>query len=296
MAETMPSISGWRSRPLYTRVATVGLLLFALVSLVFAAIPTGGEVGTLGFFIITIVLSGIVTGLVWRFGRWALVVAVVWGFLNLWWGRLLVLSLSYPHSFFDFVLRLLLTVGALLAVVGAIVAFVQQRRGTVRTVSSRAERRTFGAIAVALLALSVLSGGLHIAGLTTVSAEAEAGAIVVDMRNSYLVPDRLEIPVGETVRIVVKNNDFFVHIFRIDELGIEYTVLPFSERLIEYHPTSTGEFTYRSKAAMTGDMEGTLVVTQYMCLDHPHQAVFRSSAFTWKSPYTVQVPHVATMA
>ena len=59
---------------------------------------------------------------------------------------------------------------------------------------------------MALLALSVLSGGLHIAGLTTVSAEAEAGAIVVDMRNSYLVPDRLEIPVGETAMIVVKNN------------------------------------------------------------------------------------------
>ena len=100
---------------------------------------------------------------------------------------------------------------ALLVVVGAIVALVQQRRGTLRTVSSRAERRTFAAIAVTLLALSVLSGSLHIAGLTTVSAEAEAGAIVVDMRNSYLTPDRLEIPVGETARIVVKNNDFFVH-------------------------------------------------------------------------------------
>ena len=257
-----PSISGWRSRPLYTRVAIVGLLLFAQVSLVFAILPTEGEAGTLGFFIISIVLSVIVAGLMWRFGRWALVVAAVWGFLNLFWGWLLVLSLSYPNSFFDFVLPLLLTVGALLALVGAVVTLVQQRRGTARTLSSRAERRTFGAIAVALLALSVLSGSLHIAGLTAVSAEAEAGAIVVDMRNSYLVPDRLEIPVGETARIVVKNNDFFVHTFRIDELGVEYTVLPFSERLIELRPTSTGEFTYRSEAAMTGDMEGTLVVTQ----------------------------------
>ncbi|MCH7479304.1 MAG: hypothetical protein IIA14_14540, partial [SAR324 cluster bacterium] len=76
------------------------------------------------FFIIFIVLAVIVAGLMWRFGRWALVVAAVWGFLNLWWGWLLVLSLSYPNSFFDFVLPLLLTVGALLAVVGAIVAFV----------------------------------------------------------------------------------------------------------------------------------------------------------------------------
>ena len=262
MADMARLIGGWISRPLYTRVAIIGLLLFALISLVFAAIPTSGETSTLVFFIIPIVLSGIVAGLMWRFGRWALVVAAVWGSLNLWWAWLLVLSLSYPNSFFDFVLPLLLTVGALLTVVGAIVAFVQQRRGTVRTVSSRAERRTFGAIAVALLALSVLSGSLHIAGLTTVSAEAETGAIVVDMRNSYLVPDRLEISVGETAWIVVKNNDFFVHTFRIDELGVEYTVLPFSELLIELRPTSTGEFTYRSEATMTGDMEGTLVVTQ----------------------------------
>ena len=262
MAETTPPISGWKTRPIYTRLAIVGLLLYALVSLVFAAIPTGGEFSTLAFFIISIVLTVIVAGLLWRYGRWALVVAAVWGFLNLFWGQLLILSLSYPNSFFDFVLPLLLTVGAFLAVAGAIVAFVQQRRGTARTVLTRVERRSLGAIAAALLALSVLSGSLHIAGLTAVSDEAEAGAIVVEMRNSYLVPDRLVIPVDETARIVVKNNDFFVHTFLIDELGVEYRILPFSERLIELRPTSTGDFIYLSKAAMTGDMEGTLVVTQ----------------------------------
>ena len=53
-----------------------------------------------------------------------------------------------------------------------------------------------------------------------------------------------------------------MHTFEIDELGVDYTVLPFSERLIELRPTSTGEFTYRSEAVMTGDMEGTLVVTR----------------------------------
>ena len=261
--EMTPSISGWRSRRLYTRVAVVGLLLYALVSLVFTVLSMiDGEASTVLTFIISIVLTVIFAGLMWRFGSWALVLAALWGFLNLFWGWLLILSLSYPNSFFDFVLPLLLTVGALLIVVGTILAFVQQRRGTVRTVSSRAERRTFGAVAVALLALSVLSGSLHIAGLTTVSPEVEAGAIVVDMKNSSLVPERLEIPVGETARIVVKNNDFFVHTFEIEELGVKHTILPFSELLIELRPTNTGEFTYLSKAPMTGDMEGTLVVTQ----------------------------------
>ena len=270
MAEMTPSTSGWKTHPLYTRVAIAGLLLHALVSLVFAVLTiidvvlsiTGTEPSNIGFFIIPMVLSVIFAGLMWRFGKLALVAAAVWGFLNLWWGWLLILALSYPNSFFDFVLPLLLTVGALLAVVGATVAFVQQRRGITRNSATRAERRTFRAIAVVLLGLVILSGILHIAGLTTVSTEAGAGATVVEMKNSYLAPDRLEIPVGETARLLVKNNDFFVHTFELDELGVKHTVLPFSELLIELRPTNTGEFTFRSKARMTGDMEGTLVVTQ----------------------------------
>lgn len=89
-----PSISGWKTRPIYTRVAIVGLLLFALVSFVFAVLSQG-EASTVGFFIIFIVLSVIFAGLVWQFGRWALVLTALWGFLNLWWGWLLILSLSY---------------------------------------------------------------------------------------------------------------------------------------------------------------------------------------------------------
>jgi len=263
MAEMTPTTIGWKTHPLYTRVAVVGLLVNGLVSLVFAVLSViDGEASTVALFIIFIVLSAVSVGLMWRFGKWALVVGAVWGFLNLWWGWLLILALSYFNSFFDFVLPLLLTVSALLAGVGATVALVQQRRGTTRTAATRAERRTFGAIVVVLLGLVILSGILHIAGRTTVSTEAKAGAMVVQMKNSYLAPERLEVRVGETTRILVKNNDFFVHTFEIDELGVEHTVLPFSELLIDLQPTNTGEFTIRSEAYMTGDMEGTLVVTK----------------------------------
>ena len=263
MAEMTPSTSGWKTHPLYTRVAISGLLLFGLASLVFAILSTDGEASNVWLFSILIALSVIFAGLMWRFGKWALVVAALWGLVNLGlWGWPLILALSYPNSFFNFALPLLLTFGALLAVVGAIVAFVQQRRGTTRTSATRAERRIFGAITVVLLGLVILSGILHIAGQTTVSAEAEAGATVVDMKNSYLAPERLELTVGETARLVLKNNDLVVHTFEIDELGVKHTVLPFSELLIELRPTISGEFTFRSEARMTGDMEGTLVVTQ----------------------------------
>jgi hypothetical protein len=55
-------------------------------------------------------------------------------------------------------------------------------------VSTRGERRAFAGIAAALLALALLSGTLHLVGLTSVSAEAGAGAMVVEMKNSYLAP------------------------------------------------------------------------------------------------------------
>ena len=199
---------------MYMRVAVAGLLLYALVTLFFAVLSMiDGEASTVGVFIIFIVLSVIFAGLMWRFGKWALVAAALWGLVNLGlWGWLVILALSYPHSFFDFVLPLLLTVGALLAAVGATVAFVQQRRGTTRTSATRAEQRTFGAFAVFLLVLVIVSGILHITGLTTVSTEAESGATVVEMKNSYLAPDRLEIPVGETARTWLKTmTSLYIH-------------------------------------------------------------------------------------
>ena len=261
MVETTPGAIGWKSHPLYTRVAIAGLLFFALVSLVFAFLSQG-EASTVGVFIIAMVLSVILAGLMWRFGKWALVAGAIWGFLNLWWAWLLIIALSYPNSFFDFVMPLLLTASALFAGVGATVTLVQRRRGATRTAATRAERRTFGVIVIVLLGLVILSGVLHIVGRTTVSAGAKSGAIVVEMKNSYLMPERLELRAGETTRILVKNNDFFIHTFEIDELGVDYTVLPFGEVLIDLRPTNTGEFTFRSEANMTGDMEGTLVVTR----------------------------------
>ena len=264
MVEMTPATIGWKAHPLYTRVAITGLLGNALVSLIFAVLSViDGEASTVWFFIILMALSVIFAGLMWRFGKWALVVTALWGLINLiLWGSILILPLSYPNSFFDFVLPLLLTVGALLALVGAIVTLVQQRRGTTRTSATRAEQRAVGAIVMVLLGLVILSGILHIVGRTTVSTEAKAGAVVVEMKNSYLAPERLEVRVGETTRILVKNNDFFVHTFEIEELGIEYTVLPFSELLIDLRPTNAGEFTYRSESPMTGGNEGTLVVTK----------------------------------
>ena len=87
MAGMTSSASGWKIRPLYTRVGVAGLLLYALVSVVFAVLSMiDGEASTVGVFIIVMVLSLAFAHLMWRFGKWALAAAGLWGFLNLWWG------------------------------------------------------------------------------------------------------------------------------------------------------------------------------------------------------------------
>lgn len=171
MAELTPTTIGWKTQPFYTRVAVFGLLLNCLVSLVFAVLSVvDGEASTVAFFIIFAALSGISVGLIRRFDKWGLVAGAIWGYFNLTWAWLLIIALSYPNSFFDFVMPLLLTVSALFAGVGATVTLVQRRRGAPRTTATRGERRTFGVIVMVLLVLVILSGVLHIVGRTTVSA------------------------------------------------------------------------------------------------------------------------------
>jgi len=152
-------------------------------------------------------------------------------------------------------------VGIILALVGGIIAFVQHRRGTDRTTATTNERRVFAGITVAVVALMLLSGVLHIVGLESVSAEDKAGALLVDMKNTKFKPDRLEATAGETIRIVVKNKDFGVHTFHVHELGIEYTVLPFSERLIEFRVTEPGTLNYHCQVDGHDDMKGTITVS-----------------------------------
>ena len=76
----------WKNHPVYTWVAIIGLFVIALASIVFAVLTMpSGEASTVGFFVISTVLSVIFAGLMLRFGRWALALAALWGFLNLFW-------------------------------------------------------------------------------------------------------------------------------------------------------------------------------------------------------------------
>jgi hypothetical protein len=115
VAEMTSSTSRWKTRPVYTRVAITGLLLIALASFVFIVLTLiDGEPSTLVFFRHFHSALGDLFCLMWRFGRWALVLAALWGIANLWW----LSAFPNPKSFFDFTLPLLLSAGGLLALGG----------------------------------------------------------------------------------------------------------------------------------------------------------------------------------
>ena len=151
-----------RAQPFYTRIAIAGLLFFALGFMVFLALTLAqGDGEQAAFIAIFPVLAMVFAGLAWRLGQRTLIAVAVFALLNLAMnGLFLADPLTRVGSFFDFFIALIVIVGLLLALVGAVVAYVQHRRGTARPSATVAEARIFGAVAAAVLALGVLSAVL----------------------------------------------------------------------------------------------------------------------------------------
>ena len=257
-----------RSHPLYTRVTIVGLLLFTLGIVLFMVLSVlslisfiHGTADQVAFFVIFPVLALVVAGLTWWFGTWALALAAAFSAVSLgMYGPLLAYPLGHPSSAFDFVLSLMVAVGMLLGLVAGTIGFMQQRRGVARATATRAERKAFATAAAVLVGLGIFSGILAFAAGTTVSVEARAGAIEIDMRNILFEPDRLEIQSGESVRLLVKNSDFTLHTFTLESLEIDKEVMPRSELVIEIATVSPGNYQYICAVPSHEDMTGTLVV------------------------------------
>jgi plastocyanin len=216
------------------------------------------------FFAISLALSLILTGLVWRFGAWALALTAVLMLLNLAMsGPFMIEGFRFPDSFFDFAIALFSVSGNLLALGGAVVALVARRRGAVRGVPTPGERTAAGALVAALVALAAVSGVLTLANRESVSAEAKAGALPVRMQATRFVPERLEASAGRPVRVLVSNGDPGTHSFTIAALDTDLNVSPGSERLVELADVPAGEYQYVCKLfGHEGTMKGTLVVRQ----------------------------------
>ena len=239
----------------YARFTVVGLLVMALGSLL-ATVPEP-FIGP-----IAAALSLVVAGVVWRFGRWTLLLAALYGVPPLVISSaLLIFALIYPDSFLQFVpLVLVLGIGSLVSLVAGIKAFASYRRGDPAPRSTQTARWLPRAIVVAVVALTVASAVLALTGRSTVAAGAAIGATEVSLRFPDIEPAGLEVDVGQTVRLVVRNDDWALHTFTMDGLDVDYPMRPRSSRLVEFTPTQTGEYRYFCRVLGHDRMEGTLLV------------------------------------
>ena len=256
-------------RSFYARVSALGFGLIALtgiVALIFGIL--GGAVGeNAGFAAVFIVLGLLVAGLVWRFGRWALILAALLSFALL--GLVVpfsLFSLSHPESAIDFIPIVLMLAGASLGFVGSIVAIFQWRRKTVRAVGTSVEwLAVSGLLGVVVMAM-LLSIVLTLTSHTVVSAAAKAGATSVQIKSFAFTPASLLVSPGGTVRLVIKNNDATLHTFTLPQAGVDVSVPPGSEKVIEFKAPAAGSYQWfciphsSANGATREGMVGTLQV------------------------------------
>ena len=232
-------------RSFYTRVCALGFGLIALTGTVVLAmgLATGTAAASAGFALVFIVAGLLVAGLVWRFGRWTLILGALLAFALLGLvGPVSLFTLGHPESASDFVPIALALAGALLGLAGSVAAIVQWRRRNARADGTPIERLMLRG-ALGMIALAVLfSIVLTLASHTSVSAAAKAGATSVQLKNFAFAPNALQVKAGETVRLVVRNDDQSLHTFTLPQAGVNVSVPPGSEKVIEFTAPASGTY------------------------------------------------------
>ena len=239
----------------YARLTVVGLLVIVLGSLL-ATVPEPfiGPPAT--------ALSLLVAAVVWRFGRWTLLLSALYALPPLIISVAL-LSFTFIHldSFLQFIpLLLVLGIGSLMSLIAGTRGFANYRRGRAAPVSPETARRWLRTALAAVVVLSIASAALASAGRSTVAAGAAAGATEIVLQFPNIEPSAIEVGVGQTVRLLVRNDDWGLHTFTMAGLDVDYAMRPRGSRLIEFTPTEAGEYRYFCRVLGHDAMKGTLLV------------------------------------
>ena len=230
-------------RPFYVRVVALGYLLVALAGIVFGIfiLPSGmwGEAA----WILPIILVGLLfAGAVWRFGTWALVLTGVPAAIVALLTPLTNFFFMHPESASGFIPLVLIFTGSAMAALGAVVSIVQERRHTVRLTATRTESVVLRIVLGAVALLGIMSLGLTANARTTLPAETKVGTLIITELHFAYSPPYLVVRSGDSVRLVIRNWDATLHTFTIDEVGVDVSVPPGAERLVEFKAPAPGEY------------------------------------------------------
>jgi plastocyanin len=225
----------------WTNLATFGFAMAATgpLLLLIATLGWGLDTDDAAFFVAPIVAAAIGIVLIrqrrtaWRIV--AVVLAVLIGLMLFW----TAFGLAAPDSFFDFVPGLLVLPGVLLALGAGIASIRARRKDAARTTDGR-ERKVMVGLAGALGVLGVLSAVLTVAGKDTVSEEDRQNADLVVTLSDFEY-DRAAYDAAAETTVLVRNDDPVLHTFTVDDLDIDITLTPGSERLITL-PAEAGTY------------------------------------------------------
>jgi plastocyanin len=212
------------SRPVYTRLQVLGLLLIAgtvlAVSAVIALMEPALGAEALAFFGPVAAVTLLTAWFAWRSGTWARIVGLVVGVAAAVLLSWTLAALAAVDSVVDFGLSLGVTVGVVLAIAGGGAALVSGRRGRLATAATPVEQRIVRGVVAGLgLALAV-SATVTLVGRSAVDPAMAQGATSVEMVGFEFHPGEIVVD-SASARLRVRNADAFLHDLSIPEVGTE---------------------------------------------------------------------------
>ena len=253
MAEVSTSEDQKHPENIYFALTVRGLLAIALGSLFLSVFePVAGMV--------LVSLSLLIACVMWKLRGWTLIVGAIFGFLApLTSIGFLVLALSVG-GFVQFLPQVvLLSIGALMASVGGSVAFVRHKRGELHASATRAEWSLFRAATVVAIVASTF-GVASTAQNAIVWGQARAGTVSIVSENLRFEPHVIEVPADQAFDLVLRNDAWNLHAFRIEGLDTDYLLMPRRRKLIQLPPTVAGTYVYSCPLPGHEAMKGYLIV------------------------------------
>ena len=219
-------------RDVYVKTALLGLALLLAGSLTYSVAVLIADPARLTIELVIWVPALVVAAVLWNWRRWGLLVGVPVGAV----GSLVLFgelepALVPPSSFFDFVPTLLALPGILLFFLACFAGTVQHFRGSVSTDAARISLAFRGWVALVAL-LAVASAVLTAFEADSVSAEDADGAVVVTATGIRWDVQTLDAVSGETLRVLVRNEDPLLHTFTVHDLGIDVIIGPWQEKVV----------------------------------------------------------------
>jgi plastocyanin len=256
-------------KPFYRLMAAVGFVLISLAGLLMLAVGvmSGDLAGAAPIALIFLVPGPLGLFLAWKVGKWGLIPAVLLAVALLVMNApFLPFALAHPEGGVEFIVVALFVAGAVLAIAGSGVSLAQWLRRSASAGATPGQRLALTGYLGLTAAVIVASIALTALARTSLAADVRAGTKPLTIKHFAYAESPLWVAPGDTVRLAVRNDDTALHTFTLEEAGIDVSIPPGAERLVEFTAPASGTYTWYcvphsgpGEAGREG-MVGTLIV------------------------------------